>query len=136
MVLIPAGSFMMGDADTASRDAQPSHMVTLSAFCIDLTEVTVAAWRGCTSAGCTAPAAGGYCNWGMTGRETHPINCVDWNQSRAYCQSRGGDLPTEAQWEYAARGPDAVSHLYPWGNAAPDSQLCWRGILVLSLIHI
>ena len=116
----------MGDADTASSAAQPPHMVTLSAYCMDLTEVTVAAYRGCTS--CTAPTAGttsNVGNWGVTGRDNHPVNLVDWNQARAYCQSRGGDLPTEAQWEYAARGTDG--RIYPWGNDAPASQLCWRG---------
>ena len=132
MVLIPAGSFLMGDADTASNEAQPPHMVTLSAFCMDLTEVTVAAYRGCTAPGCTEPRTGTSYNWGVSGRDNHPINGVDWNQSRAYCQSRGGDLPTEAQWEYAARGSDVANHIYPWGNAAPASQLCWSGVTARS----
>jgi formylglycine-generating enzyme required for sulfatase activity len=91
---------------------------------MDLTEVTVAAYRLCTAPGCTPPSTGTYYNWFVTGRDNHPINGVDWNQSRAYCQSRGGDLPTEAQWEYAARGSDVANHIYPWGNAAPASQLC------------
>ncbi len=125
-VLIPAGTFMMGDTDTLSNAAQPPHMVTLSAFCMDLTEVTVAAYRGCTAPGCTAPDTTTFCNWN-SGRDTHPINCVDWNQARAYCQSLGGDLPTEAQWEYAARGSDPTNHIYPWGNGAPAAQLCWSG---------
>jgi len=129
MVLIPAGSFIMGDADAESAYAQPPHMVTLSAFCLDLTEVTVAAWRGCTAAGCTAPDTGSMCNWSTSpgARESHPINCVSWSQARSYCLSRGGDLPTEAQWEYAARGPDATNHIFPWGNATPAAQLCWSG---------
>ena len=129
MVLIPAGSFMMGDADTLSSDAQPPHRVTLSAFCLDLTEVTVAAWRGCTAAGCTAPDTGSMCNWTASAgaRESHPINCVSWSQARSYCLSRGADLPTEAQWEYAARGSDTTNHIFPWGNAAPGAQLCWSG---------
>jgi formylglycine-generating enzyme required for sulfatase activity len=125
MVYIPAGSFLMGDVGLML--AQPPHMVTLSAYCMDLTEVTVAAYRGCTS--CTAPTAGTTSNagnWGVTGRDNHPVNYVDRNQARAYCQSRGGDLPTEAQWEYAARG-SGDNHPYPWGNAAPASRLCWRG---------
>ena len=123
-VLVPAGSFMMGDADTASDGAQPPHMVTMSAYCMDLTEVTVAAYRGCTATGCTPPSSGGSYNWGVTGRDNHPINGVNWNQARAYCQSLGRDLPTEAQWEYAARGTDG--RIYPWGNTAPASQLCWN----------
>lgn len=121
--LIPAGTFMMGDSNTLSREAQPPHMVTLSAFCMDLTEVTVAAYRSCTAMGCTAPPRGPYYNWGMSGRDNHPINGVNWHQARAYCQSIGGDLPTEAQWEYAARGTDGRT--YPWGSDAPSSQLCW-----------
>ena len=126
MAYIPAGSFLMGDADTASYQAQPPHMVTLSAYCMDLTEVTVAAYRLCTATGCTTPDTSGAYNWAVAGRDNHPINGVDWFQSRAYCQSRGGDLPTEAQWEYAARGSDVANHIYPWGNAAPGSQLCWN----------
>ena len=58
MAYIPAGSFLMGDADTASFNAQPPHMVTLSAYCMDLTEVTVAAYRGCTAPECTTPTTG------------------------------------------------------------------------------
>jgi formylglycine-generating enzyme required for sulfatase activity len=126
MACIPSGTFLMGDADTLSNGAQPPHMVTLSAYCMDLTEVTVAAYRGCTAPGCTTPSTGTYFNWGVAGRDNHPINGVDWNQSRAYCQWRGVDLPTEAQWEYAARGSDVTNHTYPWGNAAPASQLCWN----------
>ncbi len=129
MACIPSGTFLMGDTDTLSANAQPPHMVTLSMYCMDLTEVTVAAYRGCNATGCTAPTSGGAYNWAFTGRDNHPINGVDWNQSRAYCQWRGGDLPTEAQWEYAARGSDVANHIYPWGNAAPASQLCWSGIV-------
>ena len=125
MALIPAGSFDMGAMDLP--DSSPVHRVTLSAFCMDVTEVTVAAYRMCMSTGCTSPGTGGFCNWNVSGRDNHPINCVDWNQARAYCQWRGGDLPTEAQWEYAARGTDGRT--YPWGNTAPSNQLCWRGEL-------
>ena len=124
MQLIPAGMFQMG-ADDLPATATPVHGVRLSAFCMDTTEVTVAAYRMCTAPGCTAPNAGSTCNWMVGGRDTHPINCLDWNQSRAYCQWRGGDLPTESQWEYAARGTDG--RVYPWGSTpAPSSQLCWN----------
>lgn len=125
MALIPGGTFTMGDSGGLSSGAQPTHVVTLSTYCMDLTEVTVAAYTACTATGCTAPNTGTSCNWGVAGRGNHPINCVDWFQERAYCQSRGGDLPTEAQWEYAARGSDGRA--YAWGNDAPVSQLCWSG---------
>jgi formylglycine-generating enzyme required for sulfatase activity len=127
-VLVPAGTFTMGttmgvDPRTVV-DEQPVHAVQLSAFCMDVTPVTVAEYRACTAPGCTAPGVTGSCNW-LTGRDNHPVNCVHWNHARAYCQSRGGDLPTEAQWEYAARGTDG--RWYPWGNTPPEAQLCWSG---------
>lgn len=124
MALIPAGNFHMG-ADGVS-------MVTLSAFCMDSTEVTVAAYRMCPTSICGAPSTSDACNWTSTpgARENHPINCVDWYQATAYCRWRGGDLPTEAQWEYAARGTDGRT--YPWGPEAPSSQLCWSGMAVRS----
>jgi formylglycine-generating enzyme required for sulfatase activity len=102
------------------------HRVQVSGFCLDETEVTVAAYRACTAPGCTAPGAGTLCNGGVAGRDRHPINCVDWNQARAFCRARGADLPTEAQWELAARGTDGRA--FPWGDAAPAGQLCWSGV--------
>ena len=116
---IPGGTFDMGQPGIA----EPVHPVRLSPYCIDLTEVTLAAYHMCTAEGCTAPNVGNFCNEGMPGRDQHPMNCVDWNQAHAYCQWRGIDLPTEAQWEFAARGSDGRS--FPWGNSAPGSQLCW-----------
>ena len=69
------------------------------------TDVTVAAYAKCVSAGaCTEPAASHRaCNW-KTDRGDHPINCVDWNQSIAFCKWLGGRLPTEQEWEYVASG--------------------------------
>jgi formylglycine-generating enzyme required for sulfatase activity len=109
--------------------------VTLSAFCIDKTEVTVAGFRACVQdGGCPPPSAtvdwkdikseerskwSPYCTWGKRGLDQHPINCVDWKQATTYCEWSGGRLPTEAEWEYAARGKDG--RLYPWGNQRPDA---------------
>ncbi len=130
MRLIPAGEFDMGDENLTS-DERPVHRVRLSAFCIDESEVTVAAYAQCPPAsGCTTPAAIAGCNWegsgAIAGREQHPINCVDWNQAAAYCRFRGGALPAETQWEYAARGSDG--RIYPWGSTpVPSSQLWWSG---------
>jgi formylglycine-generating enzyme required for sulfatase activity len=130
--LIPAGVFSMGSSD-GDEDEEPVHRVTLSEYCIDKTEVTVAAYRACVQAGhCRAGHAtaqwGGqerskqgsrFCNWGKDGLDQHPMNCVDWNQAAAYCAWTGGRLPTEAEWEFAARGEDGRK--YPWGDQGPDS---------------
>ena len=123
MVSIPAGTFTMGDADNKAK----AGMVTVSAFFMDVTEVTTKAYAACVlSNKCTAASTGGsYCNAGVAGRENHPINCVDWNQATAYCAAQGRRLPTEEEWEYAARGTDG--RIYPWGNEAPAAQLCWNG---------
>ena len=130
MALVTGGTFDMGlrqfgDPSLNFSGAQPLHRVQVSDFCMDLTEVTVAAYRRCVmGSGCTAPETINYCNWGVAGRDDHPINCVTWDQSLAYCQRRGAALPTEAQWEYAARGTDG--RIYPWGDDGPDTQLCWN----------
>jgi formylglycine-generating enzyme required for sulfatase activity len=109
--------------------------VTLSPYCIDRTEVTVAAYRVCVQSGdCPPPSPtiewkdigseykttlSQFCTWGKSGLDQHPINCVDWKEANHYCKSSGGRLPTEAEWEYAARGNDGRN--YPWGNEAPDA---------------
>ena len=122
---IPAGTFTMGDASNTSKAGQ----VTVSAYCMDRAEVTTAAYATCVKSGkCTAADAGkadNSCNAGVTGRGNHPINCVDWTQATAYCAAQGQRLPTEEEWEYAARGTDG--RIYPWGNAEPAGQLCWNG---------
>jgi len=130
-VLIPAGKFMMGCAPNDSScdsDEKPYHEVYLDAYYIQKHEVTVAEYRECVSAGaCTKPNTGSYCNWGKSGRDDHPINCVDWHQAKAYCGWIGGRLPTEAEWEKAARGTDGWK--YPWGDATATCEyaVMYRG---------
>ncbi len=122
---IPAGTFTMGSNDGAA-DEKPAHQVSVAAFCMDTTEVTTAAYTACVQSGkCTAADTGASCNAGVAERGNHPINCVDWTQATAYCEAQGQRLPTEEEWEYAARGTD--SRTYPWGNAEPSNQLCWNG---------
>ncbi|HEX3480610.1 MAG TPA: SUMF1/EgtB/PvdO family nonheme iron enzyme [Kofleriaceae bacterium] len=121
MVRVPRGTFAMGSPDgTGEDDEHPRHPVTISAFCIDRTEVTVKAYEACVAANrCTAPhrEISPYCN--QPDRADHPVNCVDWHQAVAYCRWRDNRLPTEAEWEYAARGSDG--RLYPWGNEPPSA---------------
>ena len=131
-VPIPRGTFWMGAPDLDM--AEPLHQVTLSPYCIDKTEVTVAAFRTCVQDGGCPPAYATdgpswkkktkkeiikpeFCTWEKIGFDQHPMNCVDWNQATTYCAWTGGRLPTEAEWEYAARGTDGRK--YPWGNEAP-----------------
>lgn len=124
-VPVPAGTFTMGSAE-GDPDEKPLVEIKVAAFNLDVTEVTVAAFARCVGAGkCSAPDTGMYCNWHKDGRERHPINCVDLEQATAYCAFVGRRLPTEEEWEYAARGADGRK--FPWGTAAPGAQLCWNG---------
>ncbi len=104
MVLVPAGCFTMGH-DEGRRDERPEHQICFSApFWIDKTEVTNAAY-------------GAHGNFEGDNR---PRENLTWAEARDFCAARGAEdsvphrLPTEAEWEYAARGPDSL--LYPWGD--------------------
>lgn len=99
-------------------------------FCLDLTEVTVDAYAACVASGtCTAPkASGAFCNWGASGKGNHPINCVAWSQATAFCSAEHKRLPTEEEWVWAARGGNRGAYAYPWGNAEPRAQLCWKRV--------
>lgn len=122
MVLVPAGSFRMG-SESGEDDEKPVHEVYVSGFFIDTYEVTVSQYEACVRAGgCSMPKKthenGGYYNYGASGRGKHPINGVDWNQAVTYCRWAKKRLPTEAEWEKAARGTDGRK--YPWGNEEPS----------------
>jgi formylglycine-generating enzyme required for sulfatase activity len=132
MVRIPAGSFMMGSNDGTAAE-KPPHRVSVSTFEMERTEVTVAAYQACVDAkkagrmdGCDPPRSGDACN--AADKANHPINCVSWDQAKAYCSWAGKRLPTEEEWEYAARGTEGRK--YPWGSSPePSNQLCWNGSL-------
>jgi formylglycine-generating enzyme required for sulfatase activity len=123
LLSVPAGEFLMGSADSdsdAQGDEKPPHKVYLDAFWIDRTEVTKDQYQKCVAAGkCAAPSCSG------TGQGNHPVVCVSWQDATNYCAWAGRRLPTEAEWEKAARGPSTGSGdgpKYPWGNDAPDGR--------------
>ena len=130
-VLVPAGTFRMGRDDGPAHE-MPLRVVTISRdFWIDRTEVTVAQWQACVDAGtCNAALASdtgerGACNWKSKRDTDHPMNCVGSPGAQAYCAWTGGALPTEAQWEYAARGEE--SRIWPSGTEPKCVDLVWSG---------
>ncbi len=123
LVTIPAGSFLYGCDGEAGRACPSSEAAgqraELGAFRIDRTEVRVSEYRQCVNEGaCAPPAVASGCNWNAPGRGDHPVNCIDWDQAGTYCSWIGKRLPTEQEWEKAARGTDGRT--YPWGNEGPS----------------
>jgi serine/threonine-protein kinase len=122
MVFVPAGEFPMGSTDDdpgAQAEEKPQHVVSLDAFWIDRTEVTNAQYRRCVEASaCPAPDC-----WEYPGTDgpDQPVVCVTWHEAQAFAQWAGGRLPTEAEWEYVARGPEGFR--YPWGNEFDGTRL-------------
>jgi len=116
MALVPAGCFMMG-SDTGETDEQPVHRQCFEQpFWIDQTEVTqaqFARWGGVQARPHTFVGA------------QHPVENSSWFEAHTFCELRGARLPTESEWEYAARGPDSLA--YPWGNTWVSGYAVWSG---------
>jgi formylglycine-generating enzyme required for sulfatase activity len=135
LILMTGGSFMMGH-EKGNRDEKPMHLVHVKDFYMSKTEVTVGQYQQCVDAGiCSKPHWDeGSCQiWNQSKwrkgilekefkEDNQPIVCVDWYQARVFAKWVGGDLPSEAQWEYASRsgGQDLK---YPWGNQEPTCDL-------------
>lgn len=116
---------------------------TVGAFCMDVTEVTVAQYASCVRSGRCSPAPTTAfwvgipdadrarlslaCNGDRSDRQDHPVNCVDWQQADSYCRAQGKRLPTADEWEWAARGTTRAWP-HPWGAERPSTQLCWSGM--------
>ena len=125
MLLVPGGSFVMGCDAAGQEDEHPAHAVTVRSFLLDRTEVTNRAYSVCVNAGkCRAPlpVTAGRDRFGpdaaFRGPE-QPVSSISWDDARTYCAFAGKRLPTEAEFERAARGDD--QRTYPWGNEPPSA---------------
>jgi len=124
LVYIPAGEFIMGS--DMYPEEQPIHLVYLDAFWIDQTEVTNAMYAKCVSDSVCEEPIDASSNtrssyYGNPEFDKYPVVYVEWDMAKTYCEWAGLKLPTEAQWEKAARGTDGRT--YPWGNDAPNKDL-------------
>jgi eukaryotic-like serine/threonine-protein kinase len=133
MITIPGGAFYMGS--NLADSEKPPHQVRLAPYCIDKFEVTIEQHKACSDSGKCLRAGTTNEIDGMTAKDhaaydplctardpvdhaQHPVNCVTWEQAVDYCQEQGKRLPTEAEWEFSALGPDGRK--YPWGDDEPS----------------
>ncbi len=150
MKLVPSGGFWMGCNSSVDSNCQtdekPQKYIKLSkSYYMDVNHVTQKQWKECIAAGkCKAPTQSGYrCNskyadwtWGKSAYDQHPVNCITYDNAKDYCKWRGKRLPTEAEWEKAARGGceknggstsacQKKMRRYPWGNDAATCKRAW-----------
>jgi formylglycine-generating enzyme required for sulfatase activity len=114
MALVPPGCFMMGSADGGRSEKPVNKQCFDKPFWIDKTEVTQKQFKALGG----VAAEPSFFEWA-----NHPVEQITWLEARDFCAKRGTRLPTEAEWEYAARGPDNL--VYPWGNTFDGSKVVW-----------
>ncbi len=114
-----SGGVLQGDGEA----------MRIGSFCMDRTEVTVDAYASCVEVGaCKATdlECGNAATWGKRGYGSHPLNCVTWDEAETFCREHGKRLPSEEEWEWAARGGRRAL-TYPWGDEPPADRACWDG---------
>lgn len=121
MACVAAGEFIRG-SDRGPKNAQPAEKVWLQTFYMDLYEVTFAEYKACEKKGKCPKAGPKYSDYN---RPKQPITGVSWYDAVAYCKAHGKQLPSEAQWEKAARGTEGAT--FPWGN---DPVTCKRAVIM------
>ncbi len=132
MVLVPQGDFLMG-SDQGEPDEQPPHNLFLDAFYIDKFEVTNGLYKACVDDVRCEPPRQTYffaespnrIYYGNSQYDNYPVVYVDWNMAKAYCEWRDARLPTEAEWEKAARG--ITGNTYPWGQGLDCQKANYQG---------
>jgi formylglycine-generating enzyme required for sulfatase activity len=131
MALVPEGKFTMGSTDNFSNE-NPTHLVNLTSFYIDKYEVTNRNYNLCVQKGeCLPPKKRGSKThesyFGNPEFDYYPVIYVTWDMARTYCQWRGARLPSEAEWEKAARGADG--RMYPWGDTIRNTESNYNGLM-------
>jgi formylglycine-generating enzyme required for sulfatase activity len=134
-VYVPEGEFLMGKGEVRKNDNSPQRIVYLDAFWMDKYEVSNSMYLKCLHTGACSELVSDnttYQNWIY---RDHPATYVTWEQAAAYCQWAGRRLPTEAEWEKAARGTDG--RIYPWGDEAPSPRLAnFEGSMIHEAVSV